>query len=122
MKRFIVILVALSMLCCMLVSCSSTSALEESTSPSGTSGKTATEDPIEITYWFNEDNEGTHAKMLLDRWEEYCGGRIKLNLEPIPANSYYDKLITAISTGTGPDVFLMWPSYLPTLVDMDAAW
>ena len=120
MKRFIAILVALSMLCCMLVSCSSTSALEESTSPSGTSGKTATEDPIEITYWFNEDNEGTHAKMLLDRWEEYCGGRIKLNLEPIPANSYYDKLITAISTGTGPDVFLMWPSYLPTLVDMDA--
>lgn len=126
MKQLTAILVAFCLLCCLLAGCGNTAG-STSAAPAASGSADAPQsagneqqEPVEITYWFNEDNEGTHARMLLDRWNEYCGGRIKLNLEPIPANSYYDKLITAISTGTGPDVFLMWPSYLPTLVDMDA--
>lgn len=123
MKRITATLLAISLLGCILTGCGSTpasSAASTSTSGSSEAASTASAEPVEITYWFNEDNEGTHAAMLLDRWNEYCDGRIKLNLEPIPASSYYDKLITAVSTGTAPDVFLMWPSYLSTMVDMDA--
>lgn len=122
MKRTLATLLALSMLAGTLTACGGASASSDApvSQAASTGDSAAPSEPVEITYWFNEDNEGTHAAMLLDRWNEYCGGRITLNLEPIPASSYYDKLITAISTGTGPDVFLMWPSYLSTLVEMDA--
>ncbi len=119
MKKFVTVALCLSMLATSLAGCGANSSSGVSEAGAATAQTDGTE-PVEITYWFNEDNEGTHAAMLLDRWNEYCGGRIKLNLEPIPASSYYDKLITAISTGTGPDVFLMWPSYLSTMVDMGA--
>lgn len=33
-----------------------------------------TQEPIELTYWYWEDEQGTIENMLKDKWEAYAGG------------------------------------------------
>ena len=77
-----------------------------------------TQEPIELTYWYWEDEQGTIENMLKDKWEAYAGDRIKVNFESVPSSSFHDKLITAISTGTGPDVFICKPMWAPELLSL----
>lgn len=76
------------------------------------------EETVEITYWYWEDEQGTIENMLKDKWEAYAGDRIKVKFESIPSSSFHDKLITAVSTGTGPDVFICKPMWAPELHGM----
>ena len=80
-----------------------------------TEAEAESQEPIELTYWYWEDEEGTIENMLKDKWEAYAGDRIKVNFESVPSSSFHDKLITAISTGTGPDVFICKPMWAPEL-------
>lgn len=77
-----------------------------------------TQEPVELTYWYWEDEQGTIENMLKDKWEAYAGDRIKVNFESVPSSSFHDKLITSISTGTGPDVFICKPMWAPELYGM----
>ena len=81
-------------------------------------GTEGSQEPIELTYWYWEDEQGTIENMLKDKWEAYAGDRIKVNFESVPSSSFHDKLITAISTGTGPDVFICKPMWAPELYGM----
>lgn len=114
-----------SILCViMLVSvtaCSSnqTNTEETSTKAAATADNSNDQEPVEITYWYWEDEEGTIENMLKDKWEAYAGDRIKVNFESIPSANFHDKLITAISTGTGPDVFIAKPMWAPELYGMN---
>lgn len=83
-----------------------------------TEAEAESQEPIELTYWYWEDEEGTIENMLKDKWEAYAGDRIKVNFESVPSSSFHDKLITAISTGTGPDVFICKPMWAPELYGM----
>lgn len=72
-----------------------------------------------VTYWYWEDIQGKHVDMLAERWAEYTD-EIDLILEPIPAGNFHDKLITAVSAGTAPDVFEMYTDWIPELVGLGA--
>ena len=103
MKRILLIALAVFMCTSLIASGSSESKEEKPT----------------VTYWYWEDIQGKHVEMLADRWKEYTDD-IELILEPIPAGNFHDRLITAVSSGTAPDVFQMYTDWIPELVGLGA--
>ena len=85
----------------------------------GGSQKEAAETPKEITFWYWEDLEGMHKDLLENRWKQ-LNNNINVKFESVPQSSYHDKLVTAMSSNTGPDLFKMYPSWMPELTGMNS--
>lgn len=94
--------------------CAPNSSSSGTPAASGTSGE-----PVNLTFWYWEDLEGMHKDILESKWKKYAPD-INVKFESIPQSSYHDKLITAMSSNTGPDVFKMYPSWLTELKGMNA--
>lgn len=82
---------------------------------------------ITIDFWFWEDNEGQEKAAYEQKWVEYCKDKgisgIKINFEAFSNSSVmHEKLIPALVSGEGPDVFHVTPAWMSELVSMDAAY
>ncbi len=117
MKKVFVLGVIMCLLLTINSGCSRNSETDaQATTKVSVSSSTKSE-PVKITYWYWEDTEGKHQEMLADKWAKYTD-KITLDLEPIPSSSFHDKLLTAVSSGTAPDVFITYPSWIPELVGL----
>lgn len=60
---------------------------------------------VTIVHWQHHHEARTPALQEMARQFEKTHPNVSIQFEPIPYDSYFDKLITSISSGTGPDVF-----------------
>lgn len=60
---------------------------------------------ITIVHWQHHHEARTPVLQEMAREFEKTHPDVTIKVEPIPYDSYFDKLITSLSSGTGPDVF-----------------
>ncbi len=58
-----------------------------------------------IVHWQHHHEARTPVLQEMAREFEKTHPNVEIKFEPIPYDSYFDKLITSLSSGTGPDVF-----------------
>lgn len=123
MRRLLTMVLCLVMTLSLFAGCAS----KQETTPEATSNaasgggesSSSAKAPANITFWYWEDLEGMHKELLEGKWKEHSDN-INVKFESVPQNSYHDKLITAMSSNTGPDIFKMYPSWMFELTGMDA--
>jgi multiple sugar transport system substrate-binding protein len=85
-------------------------------SPQSESSRAA---PQTIRFWYHFDNPEVAVNPLVEKFQKE-NPSIKVTAEVIDWNSYYQKLVTAISGGTPPDVSQIKLWWQPQLVEMGA--
>ena len=75
---------------------------------------------VELTYWTAPfgDNDAAFFQEQLAGWMERTGA--KVNIEVIPWDSYEEKYMTGVASGTGPDVGYMYNEMLYNYIDSGA--
>ena len=75
---------------------------------------------IELTYWTAPfgDNDAAFFEEQLADWTARTGA--KVNIEVIPWDSYEEKYMTGVASGTGPDVGYMYNEMLFNYIDSGA--
>lgn len=72
-----------------------------------------------LTMWVWDDSSGSYSEFVKN-YNESNDKNIVVNLEVVPWNNFHDKLLTALSSGGGPDLSVFSSSWLPELVGMES--
>ena len=79
------------------------------------------QEPITITYWHHDASEGiVNAMMAITEMFEAENPGIKVDFLALPADSFYQKYVLAVATGTAPDAFGVRIQELASLINMGA--
>lgn len=78
-------------------------------------------EPVTITYWHHDASENiiTPLKQIVADFEAENPG-IKIEFLALPADSFYQKYVTAVATNTAPDIFGVRDTELLALVNQGA--
>ncbi len=114
-------LISLLLVSAMLSGCGAASS-SSSTAQATTSSSSGTEDfsGVELSFWtapFGE-NDAQFFEEHLAAWEERTGATV--NVEVIPWDSYEEKYMTGVASGTGPDVGYMYNEMLYSYIESGA--
>lgn len=71
----------------------------------GLSAIQAAAEKVTIVHWQHHHEARTPVLQQMARQFEQTHPGVSIKFEPIPYDSYFDKLITSLGSGTGPDVF-----------------
>ena len=107
MKRFLSVLLAVMMCMAMLTAAFAEEAAEDFTG-------------VELTYWTAPfgDNDAAFFEEQLAGWMERTGATV--HIEVIPWDSYEEKYMTGVASGTGPDVGYMYNEMLYNYIESGA--
>lgn len=72
--------------------------------------------PVTVTHWQHHDD--ARAAVLKELAADFMAANpgIKVELQTIPYNEYFDKLLSAIAAGSGPDVFQIPLTMAPEMI------
>ncbi|HZG14644.1 MAG TPA: ABC transporter substrate-binding protein [Candidatus Bathyarchaeia archaeon] len=120
MKKIAVFLLSLSMILSLLVACSSEPS-NGSGSNSGESSNTETQQAngqkVVLNFWtLFEGGDGEFMQQMIDQFNQEHPD-IQVKNTKLAWAEYYTKLITAVSSGNGPDIGVSHTSKLPDLVN-----
>jgi len=106
MKRITVLLV-IAIASLIAVSCGPAPAAAPTKAPEPTKAAEAPKPAAEVTIVHWQHHHEARAPVVQELAKEFMDKNpgVKINFESIPYDAYFDKLITALSTKTGPDVF-----------------
>jgi multiple sugar transport system substrate-binding protein len=106
MKRITVLLVIM-IASLIAASCGPAPATAPTEAPEPTKVAETPKPPAEITIVHWQHHHEARAPVVEELAKEFMSENpgVKINFESIPYDAYFDKLITALSTKTGPDVF-----------------
>ncbi|MCL5071916.1 MAG: sugar ABC transporter substrate-binding protein [Actinobacteria bacterium] len=79
------------------------------------STKTASAEPITIRFSYWQDPLKTFDKLAAQFEKDHPN--VKVSLEVVPGDTYNDKLLVQLSSGTAPDVITIAPQYWPDYVE-----
>lgn len=129
-RRKIMLGLAAAGVAALLAGCNGTEKPAETRAETGaqqagqTVGESQTEgskEPVTITYWHHDASENivTPLKKIIADFETE-NPDIKIDFLALPADSFYQKYVTAVATNTAPDVFGVRDTELLALVNQNA--
>jgi len=121
MRRLLALVCTLSLLA--LVGCSGSPAPATSPEPSGETAAPKEEEQITITYWHTYNSESNENKVLnevvIPAFEKKYPN-IKINAVVQPYDGLHDSLVTAVASGTTPDIMRMDIIWTPEFAKLGA--
>ena len=130
-KRFLSILLCMVLIPSILSACSNVKSEEkvigsEQDSETVTDSSDTSGDNTELTLWMPPYGSGTEGEVLdlefwtkqLEPWAE--DNKVDLSIEIIPWANYEEKMLTAFSSGEGPDVTTLYSEIFNDYIDMGA--
>lgn len=121
MKRFIsmMLCVALGLSIVALTGCGSSSTAASSTASTGSAAATSTTgEPVKLNLALWDEAQLPVVQENVDKFNEQNKGKIEVNIQQIPWDSYWTKLDASLETSEAPDVFWM-NVYINKYVDAD---